>query len=78
MWAHNNKELVLKFGILMKKIYIAGCGGMLGEAFYMQFKDDYKLMKFKLNNNDDIKHIKKDIINYKIVKIFVKILLFSS
>ncbi|MBS3944532.1 MAG: NAD(P)-dependent oxidoreductase [Melioribacter sp.] len=27
----------------MKKIYIAGCGGMLGEAFYKQFKYDYKL-----------------------------------
>ncbi len=27
----------------MKKIYIAGCGGMLGEAFYQQFKDDYVL-----------------------------------
>ncbi len=26
-----------------KKIYIAGCGGMLGEAFYIQFKDDYNL-----------------------------------
>ena len=24
-----------------KKIFIAGCGGMLGEAFYRQFKDDY-------------------------------------
>ena len=24
-----------------KKIYIAGCGGMLGEAFYQRFKDDY-------------------------------------
>ena len=24
-----------------KKIYIAGCGGMLGEAFYRQFSDDY-------------------------------------
>ena len=24
-----------------KKIYIAGCGGMLGEAFYEQFKEDY-------------------------------------
>jgi dTDP-4-dehydrorhamnose reductase len=23
----------------MKKIYIAGCGGMLGDAFYKQFKD---------------------------------------
>jgi dTDP-4-dehydrorhamnose reductase len=27
----------------MKKIYIAGCGGMLGEAFYKQFKEDYEL-----------------------------------
>ena len=27
----------------MKKIYIAGCGGMLGEAFYIQFKKDFEL-----------------------------------
>ncbi|HYW96768.1 MAG TPA: NAD(P)-dependent oxidoreductase [Bacteroidales bacterium] len=27
----------------MKKIYIAGCGGMLGEAFYTQFRDDFDL-----------------------------------
>ncbi|MFA5817545.1 MAG: SDR family oxidoreductase [Bacteroidales bacterium] len=27
----------------MKRIYIAGCGGMLGEAFYSQFKEDYEL-----------------------------------
>lgn len=27
----------------MEKIYIAGCGGMLGEAFYRQFKDHYQL-----------------------------------
>lgn len=26
-----------------KKIYIAGCGGMLGEAFYTQFKDEYEI-----------------------------------
>ena len=26
-----------------KKIYMAGCGGMLGEAFYKQFKKDYKM-----------------------------------
>lgn len=26
---------------MKKKIYIAGCGGMLGEAFYSQFRDDY-------------------------------------
>jgi dTDP-4-dehydrorhamnose reductase len=28
---------------MKKKIYIAGCGGMLGEAFYNQYKDDYVL-----------------------------------
>ena len=28
---------------MMEKIYIAGCGGMLGEAFYSQFKNDYEL-----------------------------------
>ena len=28
---------------MKKKIYIAGCGGMLGEAFYSQFKDDYEI-----------------------------------
>lgn len=27
----------------MKKIYIAGAGGMLGEAFYKQFKDEFEL-----------------------------------
>lgn len=27
----------------MKKIYIAGCGGMLGEAFYRQFSAEYDL-----------------------------------
>jgi len=28
---------------MKKKIYIAGCGGMLGEAFFQQYKDDYIL-----------------------------------
>jgi dTDP-4-dehydrorhamnose reductase len=28
---------------MKKKIYIAGCGGMLGEAFYKQFKQDFDL-----------------------------------
>ena len=28
---------------MKNKIYIAGCGGMLGEAFYRQFKDKYEL-----------------------------------
>jgi dTDP-4-dehydrorhamnose reductase len=29
--------------ITKKRIYIAGCGGMLGEAFYRVFKDDFEL-----------------------------------
>ena len=28
---------------MKKKIYIAGCGGMLGEAFYTQFKEKYEI-----------------------------------
>jgi len=28
---------------MKRKIYIAGCGGMLGEAFYFKFKDSYEL-----------------------------------
>ena len=28
---------------MKEKIYIAGCGGMLGEAFYTQFKDEFEL-----------------------------------
>ena len=28
---------------MTKKIYIAGCGGMLGEAFYTQFKNEYEI-----------------------------------
>jgi dTDP-4-dehydrorhamnose reductase len=33
----------------MKKIFIAGSGGMLGEAFYKVFKEDYAL---KLTDKD--------------------------
>jgi dTDP-4-dehydrorhamnose reductase len=37
----------------MKKIYIAGCGGMLGEAFYQHFKDDYVLKCTDIDVNED-------------------------
>lgn len=37
----------------MKRIYIAGCGGMLGEAFYTQFKDDYILKCTDKDVNED-------------------------
>jgi dTDP-4-dehydrorhamnose reductase len=35
-----------------KKIYIAGCGGMLGEAFYAQFKDEYEIKCTDKDVND--------------------------
>ena len=37
----------------MKKIYIAGSGGMLGEAFYSQFKNDYTLKCTDKDVNED-------------------------
>jgi len=36
----------------MKKIYIAGCGGMLGEAFYKQFSGAYELKCSDIDVND--------------------------
>ena len=36
----------------MDKIYIAGCGGMLGEAFYAQYKDDYQLKCTDIDVNE--------------------------
>jgi dTDP-4-dehydrorhamnose reductase len=38
---------------MKKKIYIAGCGGMLGEAFYAQFKNDYILKCTDKDVNDN-------------------------
>jgi len=37
----------------MKKIFIAGCGGMLGEAFYKTFKKDYILKCTDKDVNED-------------------------
>ena len=37
----------------MLKIYIAGCGGMLGEAFYTQFNDNYELKCTDIDVNED-------------------------
>src|SRR5665811_235514 len=37
---------------MKKKIYIAGCGGMLGEAFYKQFKDDFILRRTDKDVNE--------------------------
>ena len=38
---------------MKKRIYIAGSGGMLGEAFYTQFKDGYDLKCTDKDVNDD-------------------------
>jgi len=35
------------------KIYIAGCGGMLGEGFYIQFKNVYDLKCTDIDVNED-------------------------
>jgi len=37
---------------MKKKIFIAGCGGMLGEAFYKIFKDDYDIECTDINVNE--------------------------
>lgn len=58
----------------MKRIYIAGCGGMLGEAFYAQFKQDYELKCTDKDVNDswlsyldfrDFEAYKKDVYDFK-------------
>ncbi len=36
----------------MNSIYIAGCGGMLGEAFYKQFKKEYRLKCTDIDVNE--------------------------
>ena len=36
----------------MKKVYIAGCGGMLGEAFYKQFRNEYELRCTDIDVNE--------------------------
>lgn len=57
----------------MKKIYIAGCGGMLGEAFYKQF-GDYQLKCTDIDVNDswlsyldfrDLDAYRKDVCAFK-------------
>jgi dTDP-4-dehydrorhamnose reductase len=58
----------------MKKIYIAGCGGMLGEAFYKQFSHEYKLRCTDKDVNEpwltfldfrEFEKYKKDVVAFK-------------
>jgi len=37
----------------MKKIFMSGCGGMLGEAFYQVFKDSYHLKCTDIDINEE-------------------------
>lgn len=37
----------------MKKIFMSGCGGMLGDAFYHVFKDSYNLKCTDINISED-------------------------
>jgi len=58
---------------MRKKIYISGCGGMLGEAFYKQFSMDYELKCTDIDVNDtwleycdmrDYEQYKQDVISF--------------
>lgn len=59
---------------MKRKIYIAGCGGMLGEAFYHQFRSDFDLKCTDKDVNDtwlsfldfrDFEAYKKDVNSFK-------------
>src|SRR5829696_5483743 len=56
------------------KIYMAGSGGMLGEAFHFVFKKDYKLRCTDIDVNEDwldlldfrdLKAYRKDVLAFK-------------
>jgi dTDP-4-dehydrorhamnose reductase len=58
----------------MKRIYIAGCGGMLGDAFYKQFNNNYELKCTDIDVNEDwlsyldfryFKKYRDDVIDFK-------------
>lgn len=51
----------------MKRIFITGCGGMLGEAFYRQFKDEYNLICTDIDVNESwLSHLDiRDYIEYR-------------
>jgi len=59
---------------MKRKIYMAGAGGMLGEAFYHQFKDDYEIKCTDKDVNEswlsyldfrDFSAYKKDVNDFK-------------
>ncbi len=59
---------------MRKKIYIAGSGGMLGEAFYKQFNNDYELKCTDIDVNEgwlsfldfrDLSNYRKDVLDFQ-------------
>ena len=57
----------------MKKIYIAGCGGMLGATFYAEFKNDFALKCTDIDVNEnwlsycdirDFENYKQDVMDF--------------
>lgn len=59
---------------MKRKIYIAGCGGMLGEAFYQQFRNDFNIKCTDKDVNEswldfldfrDFDTYKKDVIDFR-------------
>jgi dTDP-4-dehydrorhamnose reductase len=64
---------------MKKKIYIAGCGGMLGEAFYAQFNSEYEIRCSDKDVNDtwlsfldfrDFEAYKKDVVDFNPAYLF--------
>lgn len=60
--------------MVKKRIYIAGCGGMLGEAFHKIFRDEYDIKCTDIDLNEDwltyldfrdFREYRKDVYNYK-------------
>ncbi len=58
----------------MTRIYIAGCGGMLGEAFYHTFREHYELKCTDIDVNDrwlsyldfrDLDAYRRDVVDFK-------------
>jgi dTDP-4-dehydrorhamnose reductase len=59
---------------IKQKVYMAGCGGMLGEAFHHQFKDDYEIKCTDKDVNEswlsfldfrDLEAYKNDVLDFK-------------
>ena len=59
---------------MKQRIYIAGCGGMLGEAFYTQFNKDYEIKCTDKDVNEewlsfldfrDFDNYTKDVMDFK-------------